>query len=167
MIKENKDLNNRGIQSQEKKTARDERSPEIGRNINMHRVGKTGLRQDRCQNKIYKDSVIETKNKKRRITNMGTYEVGDHVIVREWDDMEREFGLDAYGDIAVDCSFVKDMSNLCGKEAVIIKIKGEVLYLDFIDINVERQWNFSEGMLRYKDAVMNISEVIDFESLWY
>lgn len=53
-----------------------------------------------------------------------TYHVGDHVIVRTWDDMMEEFGSDPYGDIAVHpnkLSFVLDMKPLCGKEFIVAK----------------------------------------------
>ena len=53
-----------------------------------------------------------------------TYHVGDHVIVRTWDDMMEEFGSDPYGSIAVHpnkLSFVLDMKPLCGKEFIVAK----------------------------------------------
>ena len=37
------------------------------------------------------------------------YKVGDKVRVREWDDMEKEFGLDEYGGIVV-CGFSFDIN---------------------------------------------------------
>lgn len=43
------------------------------------------------------------------------YKVGDKVRVRAWDDMEKEFGLDANGDIKCRCWFIKQMRDLCGK----------------------------------------------------
>lgn len=43
------------------------------------------------------------------------YKVGDKVRVRAWDDMEKEFGLDASGDIKCRCWFTKQMRELCGK----------------------------------------------------
>lgn len=61
-----------------------------------------------------------------------------------------------------------EIGDLCGKEAVVVKIKDDgTLRLEFVEISEKREWNFSEGMLRYKDAVINIDEAIDFESLWY
>lgn len=53
-----------------------------------------------------------------------TYHVGDHVIVRTWDDMMEEFGSDPYGSIAVHpnkLSFVLGMKPLCGKEFIVAK----------------------------------------------
>lgn len=47
------------------------------------------------------------------------YKVGDKVIIREWDDMEREFGVDSSGDIKAACCFVKPMRDYCGKKMTI------------------------------------------------
>jgi hypothetical protein len=36
-----------------------------------------------------------------------TYNVGDKVTIRQWDDMESEFGLDKYGGIKVPKTFTE------------------------------------------------------------
>ena len=41
--------------------------------------------------------------------------VGDKVRVRDWEDMEEEFGLDRDGDIKYTPSFVTEMRKFCGK----------------------------------------------------
>lgn len=56
------------------------------------------------------------------------YKVGDKVIIREWDDMEREFGLDFGGDIKAKCCFVRPMRKYCGKKMTIGGIAGEGNY---------------------------------------
>ena len=43
------------------------------------------------------------------------FKVGDRVRIRQWDDMAREFGVND-GCINVECSFVKGMNHLCGKQ---------------------------------------------------
>ena len=62
------------------------------------------------------------------------FKVGDKVRIRQWDDMENEFGLDDDGDIKTcpNC-FVKLMSCLCGKEAIIIEKLGVKVKLDFFE----------------------------------
>lgn len=50
------------------------------------------------------------------------YKVGDKVIVRKWDDMEREFGVDRHGDINAKCIFVTGMRQFCGKTLTIQSI---------------------------------------------
>ena len=49
---------------------------------------------------------------------MGKYKfkAGDRVRIRAWDDMAKEFGLNAYGDIKCKLDFVSNMRRLCGKE---------------------------------------------------
>lgn len=41
-----------------------------------------------------------------------TYNVGDEVTIRQWDDMESEFGLNKFGSIDVPESFTKEMKRL-------------------------------------------------------
>lgn len=43
------------------------------------------------------------------------YKVGDKVKVREWEDMEKEFGLDRDGDIGIKPCFSKNMREYCGR----------------------------------------------------
>ena len=47
------------------------------------------------------------------------YKAGDTVIVRKWDDMEREFGVDTEGAIKAKVYFVKLMRVYCGKSVTI------------------------------------------------
>ena len=83
---------------------------------------------------------------------MSVFKVGDRVCIRNWDDMEKEFGLDKSGDIKVKYCFTKDMRHLCGRMATIISITksdygyGDKYKLDFDDKSGDTNWNFSEGM---------------------
>lgn len=56
------------------------------------------------------------KNVQKRDTN---FKVGDRVRIRSWDDMEKEFGLDLYGNIECECAFTIGMKHLCGTEFTI------------------------------------------------
>lgn len=56
------------------------------------------------------------------------YKVGDKVIVREWEDMEKEFGTDRDGDINAKCIFVKSMREHCGKSVTITGFTSEGNY---------------------------------------
>lgn len=47
-----------------------------------------------------------------------SFEVGDMVVVREWDDMKAEFGTDSWG-IKCKFSFTEEMGMFCGGEAEI------------------------------------------------
>lgn len=53
------------------------------------------------------------------------YKVGDKVIIRKWDDMKREFGIDKDGDIKTSACFTKGMREFCGKEMTIRRELGE------------------------------------------
>lgn len=51
-----------------------------------------------------------------------TYNVGDKVTIRQWDDMESEFGLDKYGGIKVPKAyFTEPMRKYCGKTLTIVR----------------------------------------------
>lgn len=94
-----------------------------------------------------------------------TYHVGDHVIVRTWDDMMEEFGSDPYGSIAVHpnkLSFVFGMKHYCGKEFIVARIihnkdlpdeptyflnYSPDVHVDLNDGGSPRGWFFTSAML--------------------
>lgn len=51
-----------------------------------------------------------------------TYNVGDKVTIRQWDDMESEFGLDSYGGINVPKAFTESMKQYCGQTLPIVHV---------------------------------------------
>jgi hypothetical protein len=51
------------------------------------------------------------------------YKVGDKVIIRSWEDMEKQFGLDRDGDIKTEACFLKQMRKHCGKKLTISNIR--------------------------------------------
>lgn len=59
---------------------------------------------------------------KLKIVKCDSYEVGDKVLIRDWDDMEKEFGVDRYGDIRSKCAFVQCMKRHCNQIRTIKKI---------------------------------------------
>lgn len=56
---------------------------------------------------------------------------GDRVRIREWDDLEKEYGIGRDGDIPCPGLFSKSMRPLCGKMATVVKIAPECLALEF------------------------------------
>ena len=47
---------------------------------------------------------------------MSLYKAGDELRIRQWDDMETEFGTDTFGGIRCpEASFSIDMKHLCGE----------------------------------------------------
>ena len=55
--------------------------------------------------------------------NYPTYNVGDKVTIRQWDDMAAEFGLDEYGGIKVPKTFTEFMKKYCGQTLSIVHVR--------------------------------------------
>lgn len=55
-------------------------------------------------------------------TDYPTYNVGDKVTIRQWDDMESEFGL-KYGSINVPKFFTEPMKQYCGQTLPIVYVR--------------------------------------------
>ena len=68
--------------------------------------------------------------------NYPTYTLGNEVTIRQWDDMESEFGLDEHGNINVPKLFTKPMKKYCGQTLPIVRVshyappKFDSYYLD-------------------------------------
>ena len=68
--------------------------------------------------------------------NYPTYNLGNEVTIRQWDDMESEFGLDEHGNINVPKLFTKPMKKYCGQTLPIVRVshyappKFDSYYLD-------------------------------------
>ena len=81
------------------------------------------------------------------------FKVGELVRIRQWDDMEKEFGLTMLGSIRCRCCFADGMKPLCGKYAEIkdLRVDG-IVFLRFFncDDSVE-DWNYSTDMIEKVD----------------
>lgn len=55
-----------------------------------------------------------------------TYNIGDEVTIRQWEDMESEFGLNEYGEIKVPKSFTGYMKQYCGQTLPIVYVRRHV-----------------------------------------
>lgn len=55
--------------------------------------------------------------------NYPTYNVGDKVTIRQWDDMESEFGLYESGEIKVPKFFTEPMKQYCGQTLPIVYVR--------------------------------------------
>lgn len=75
------------------------------------------------------------------------YKIGDKVRVRQWDEMEKEFGLDPWGDIKCDHIFTRDMREYCGKVFTVRDVFPPVYRLGDCKIGSKLWWNFSDDML--------------------
>lgn len=58
------------------------------------------------------------------------FHIGDVVRIRDWDDMEAEFGLNRYGNIDCRFTFTHKMSAYCGEVYTIERIRGEHVYFE-------------------------------------
>ena len=70
---------------------------------------------------------------------------GDRVRIRQWDDMEAEFGLDTNGSIACPLVFVEEMSVLCGR-VFLVKTKPQSEHRR-VELEDGPFWNISSAML--------------------
>lgn len=74
------------------------------------------------------------------------FKVGDRVRIREWDDMEKEFGC-SYDNINCFPKFVSGMKHLCGRKARIIGINRRKVCLQFDDTSGDTDWEYYTDMI--------------------
>lgn len=75
-------------------------------------------------------------------------EVGKTYRIRQWEDMEKEFGLTAMGNI--DCPpycFVVEMNHLCGKRCLVKDKKEGRIYIDIEGCPKSSEWNYTANMI--------------------
>ena len=79
---------------------------------------------------------------------MAKFKAGDRVRIREWADMEKEFGLSGSETINCQFNFTHNMRHLCGRTASVIYVieSGEVK-LDFDDQSGDTYWAYSTDMI--------------------
>ena len=99
--------------------------------------------------RAYGDKETEAKLLAEPAKEEPKFKVGELVRIRQWDDMEKEFGLTMLGSIRCRCGFADDMKPLCGKYAEIkdLLLDGIVRLRFFnCDDSVE-DWNYSTDMI--------------------
>lgn len=78
------------------------------------------------------------------------FKVGELVRIRQWDDMEKEFGISDSGSIMCRYRFTEDMKPLCGKYAEIVSIaeKGVEVKLKLFNCGgLNTSWGYSTDMI--------------------
>ena len=77
------------------------------------------------------------------------FKVGELVRIRQWVDMEKEFGTDGYGSVACNYSFTDAMKPLCGKYAEIVRLDkdGRVALKFFNCDDLNTNWAYSTDMI--------------------
>ena len=88
------------------------------------------------------------------------YKVGDRVRIREWDDMEKEFGLDDFGDIKCSGPFTSEMEEFCGRVGTVCGFIQDKFYKVSFD-GESNNWGFSDEMIDHKYAQGGVT-VFDF-----
>lgn len=86
------------------------------------------------------------------------FNVGDEVIVRQWDDMVREYGYYTtfHDSINVPFRFVEEMKYLCGKRCTIEEIQWAPTHKCYAYcLSEDLRWKFSEEMLVHIDCGSN------------
>lgn len=93
------------------------------------------------------------------------FKVGDRVRIRDWDDMEREYGLTVFGSIdGPKDVFSKEMKRVCGKLCVISSIEGQEVFLqDFDGEPIDSLYSFYTWMLESEEneSLMKTTVTID------
>ena len=78
------------------------------------------------------------------------HKVGDWVRIRQWDDMEAEYGLDQNGFIKVPLIFNTEMCRFCGRWGKITCVYECSYYIDFLsDLSY---WSWGDEMLEPEPA---------------
>ena len=99
------------------------------------------------------------------------FAVGDVVRIREWDDMESEFGLRFGQDIKCTHTFVAGMRESCGESCIVLAKYGKDVDLAFKDPEISakmRGYAFSTDMIEPVENVdmspESVRSVSDFLS---
>ena len=103
--------------------------------------------------RAYGDKETEAKLLAEPVNEEPKFKVGELVRIRQWDDMEKEFGLTMLGSIKCRCCFADGMKPLCGKYAEIkdLLLDG-IVYLRFFNCNdMVDSWNYSIDMIEKVD----------------
>lgn len=99
--------------------------------------------------RAYGDKETEAKLLSEPVKEEPKFKIGELVRIRQWDDMEKEFGTRATGSVDCKCHFTREMKPLCGKYAEIkdLRVDG-IVFLRFFncDDSVEN-WNYSTDMI--------------------
>ena len=95
--------------------------------------------------------------KKRAYTDADrNFKVGDRVVVRDWDDMVKEYGVNSLGRIAKDSLFVDGMKHLCGRTATVTRVADGLGFkkveVDFDDKSGITSWTFNPWMFNPTDV---------------
>lgn len=89
------------------------------------------------------------------------HKVGDWVRIRQWDDMEAEYGLNGYGSILVPLTFTDTMCDFCGHWGRITRVYRDAYSIKFSFAS--NGWNWGDEMLE-PEPVYNPGDKIQLRS---
>ncbi len=101
----------------------------------------------------YRDLIKKVKELEKRLDESEKtkhkFKVGDRVQFKSWEEMEKDFGTDTFGNIKVERSFTPEMKHLCGTYATIARLNSEICKLKDFTANGETDlWIYSLDMLK-------------------
>ena len=94
-----------------------------------------------------------------------TYNIGDKVTIRQWDDMESEFGLNRFGSITVPESFTEEMKRYCGKTFTIARIIEEGEYGFPVYLLSGNGYNYTSPMFEQSYPTVVCASTLTFDDL--
>lgn len=100
----------------------------------------------------------ENQQDKLKIVKCDRYEVGDKVLIRDWDDMVKEFGLFSDGYIRCVPCFVTGMKKFCNKIITVCKVDEVGDYY-----TAGERWTFSRCMIAGKVVEESEKPVDEFK----
>lgn len=95
----------------DKFTKEDKRRSIFAELCKNHRV--TGSKED---GKVVGDNGSTFTSDEDWESEVPDFMVGDRVVIKTWEQMKTEYGLDKFGSIKCEFGFIKAMRNLCGKK---------------------------------------------------
>ena len=98
------------------------------------------------------------------------FKVGDRVVVRDWDDMAKEYGVyDGGGTIKCPNGFTVTMKHLCGRTATVTSVNGTSIGVDFDDKSGDVYWGYAKQMFNPIDSgkptpKFNVGDLVTLKS---
>lgn len=75
------------------------------------------------------------------------FKIGDKVVVKQWDDMVKEFGKYSNGDIHCEQTFSTEMRSICGGHYTISDVDADGRYTLIDERDCKCCWKFTDDML--------------------
>ena len=97
------------------------------------------------------------------------FKIGDKIVFKSWEQMEKQYGLTPKGNIPTEATFAKDMKYLCGVKAIITNFTNNRVYLELdptekeaIEEDEEHHWGYSTQMIKFaKPPKEQIKELVE------